>query len=828
MSLRYRLFLWISALFLLTAIVGSFTESFVTKRALKKAKESLCKKILESKEQVRANLQEFLSYQILENQAKIDVLLNTISYSSPQLVQFAPTLENLKQGTAMACVNLLQANRWLDFIQNTNEGTPTGIVVPKSPPFPHAYRSVIDSDLSWVFNNLEASSSEIYIGVRLFSIDQEYPPECDSSCTHVDGEEIEELPVSIPETYLLFPWKVLKDSPSFASTLNAEELFLSPPWIQGHKISLKPFISALERARLALLEGTLCVPIINKDAMRSKLGEEGPWEEMLINPFPNGNMLALLPKEKFLEGKVNDLSMRNGEINILYLLQALLHVGLFANNGVPEPLGIATFKTTLSTGPSAFLSSLFFSSQLFDDARYFAQYAPSGRVSNIATTLAIVNPDTFDRAFLGNTAQFIVKAGGNRRVGYLTLACDADTIIQQLVLTLNQAVFLVTGGKVASAFSDDGEKIHPDVEHSILVGTLLNQNVGLTQWQGKDFFFMHVTPFPSLDLHFFLFNPADKEFALLYSLEQGSQEVAKSIFLNIQLCGFAVLVLTIVVLHYFSKSVTAPIIQLAAAAKEVKEGRLDTAYIPVLPAKKKDEIATLCQSFGEMVQGLKEKEKVKGILNKVVSQEIAQEILSGQVHLGGEEKRVSVLFADIRNFTGMTQSMQPHEVIDLLNTCMTKISACVDHQGGVIDKYVGDEAMALFGAPVAKEDNALCAIKSALEMLNVLKEWNKERAAQGQRAVEMGIGIHTGEVLAGNMGAENRLNYTVIGSNVNLAARICSAAKGMEILISKETLEENNVKQSIHYEEMPPLTLKGFDTSVVLYKILGFKNESPT
>ncbi len=144
-------------------------------------------------------------------------------------------------------------------------------------------------------------------------------------------------------------------------------------------------------------------------------------------------------------------------------------------------------------------------------------------------------------------------------------------------------------------------------------------------------------------------------------------------------------------------------------------------------------------------------------------------------------------------------------------------------QGGVIDKYVGDEAMALFGAPVSKQDSALGAVKSAFEMIAILKQWNQEREQQSLPRVEMGIGIHTGNMLVGNMGAENRLNYTVIGSNVNLGARICSAADGMEILISKETLEEHSVKESIRFEEMPPITLKGFDTPVILYRALELK-----
>jgi adenylate cyclase len=253
----------------------------------------------------------------------------------------------------------------------------------------------------------------------------------------------------------------------------------------------------------------------------------------------------------------------------------------------------------------------------------------------------------------------------------------------------------------------------------------------------------------------------------------------------------------------------------------VKEGRLDAISLPLPSPKKKDEIATLCQSFEEMVQGLKEKEKVKGILNKVVSDEIAQEILKGQIHLGGEEKRVTVLFADIRNFTAMTQDMPPAQVIELLNTCMTKISACIDHHGGCVDKYIGDEVMALFGAPVVKKDSALQAVRAAQEIVAVLKAWNQERSGTGQPSVEMGIGIHTGNMLVGNMGAENRLNYTVIGSNVNLAARICSAAKGMEILISGDTLQEHGIKDAYLIEEIPPITLKGFSAPIALYRVQG-------
>ena len=349
------------------------------------------------------------------------------------------------------------------------------------------------------------------------------------------------------------------------------------------------------------------------------------------------------------------------------------------------------------------------------------------------------------------------------------------------------------------------------------------ESSGVIPWEGKNYFYMQLTPFPTLDLHFFLLNPEEKEFALLNDLVAGSHQIVDTMLFNIHILGLLVLAIAFLLLHLLSRKITKPISQLALATEEIAQGNYDPVNIPNPPLSRSDEISTLCHAFREMVQGLQEKEKVKGVLNKVVSTEIAQEILKGNVHLGGEEKRVTVLFADIRNFTNMTQRMPPKEVIDLLNQCMTKLSVVIDRNGGVIDKYVGDEVMALFGAPLAQPDSALKAILSALQMRESLHLWNQERKARGEPSVEIGIGIHTGAMLAGNMGADNRLNYTVIGSNVDLAARICSAAQGMEILISESTWEEPHVKEHLVTESVPPTVFKGFDTPVPLYRVVKQK-----
>ncbi len=311
--------------------------------------------------------------------------------------------------------------------------------------------------------------------------------------------------------------------------------------------------------------------------------------------------------------------------------------------------------------------------------------------------------------------------------------------------------------------------------------------------------------------------------ALVNRIEAGISEVLHDISFEMRLVACGALVLVLLLLHNIARQLTRPIMGLARAAGEIEKGKLDGIILPKLSPKRRDEIAALRNAFENMIIGLKEKEKVKGVLNKVVSPEIANEILKGNVHLGGEERIATTFFADIRNFTHMTQNMTPEEVINMLNACMTRVSRVIDAHGGVIDKYVGDEVMALFGAPIEHPESPLNAIRCALEIIEELKRWNEERKTQGLPAIEMGIGLHTGPVLAGNMGAENRLNYTVLGRSVNLAARLCSAAKPMQILISKQTLEVDVVSGHIEVDELSPMELKGFDQAIVTLSVKGEK-----
>ena len=142
--------------------------------------------------------------------------------------------------------------------------------------------------------------------------------------------------------------------------------------------------------------------------------------------------------------------------------------------------------------------------------------------------------------------------------------------------------------------------------------------------------------------------------------------------------------------------------------------------------RQEDELGSLAASFNQMSEGLAERDRVRDLLGKVVSPEVAMELLRKDVALGGEEREVTVLFSDLRNFTALSEALSPHEMLGILNHYFTRMSAIVENHGGVVDKYMGDALMALFGAPLAKPDDADRAMKAALEMTEALDDLNRE------------------------------------------------------------------------------------------------------
>jgi adenylate cyclase len=229
-----------------------------------------------------------------------------------------------------------------------------------------------------------------------------------------------------------------------------------------------------------------------------------------------------------------------------------------------------------------------------------------------------------------------------------------------------------------------------------------------------------------------------------------------------------------------------PVRELQRAAQRVGEGRLDTR-VALLRA---DEFGPLIAQFNQMVQGLRERKRLQEAFGLHVGQEAARQILARDPGLGGVERRLTIMFVDIRNFTSSCRGRSPQMVVSILNEFLTAMVRVVEQEhGGMVNKYLGDGFMALFGAGEERADHADAALQAGRDMLAELCAVNARLCANGIAALEIGIGIHTGLALVGSIGSEHRLEFTAIGDAVNVASRVESLTKvvGAPLLLTAAT-----------------------------------------
>jgi adenylate cyclase len=230
--------------------------------------------------------------------------------------------------------------------------------------------------------------------------------------------------------------------------------------------------------------------------------------------------------------------------------------------------------------------------------------------------------------------------------------------------------------------------------------------------------------------------------------------------------------------------IIAPLQGLVAGMREVLRGNLQYRS----RIERHDELGFIAKSFNEMVDGLEERELIRDTFGRFVSHEVAEAVLTGRVPLQGERRDVSILFQDIRGFTTLSEQLDPAVLLRLLNQLFTEVVAAVEAEGGVVKQFLGDGVMALFGAPQPYPDHPERAVRAALAIVERLKGLNDSLAEQGIRPLEIGVGIHSGAVVAGLIGPDNRVEYGVVGDAVNLAARVEALTREMQatILVSRD------------------------------------------
>ena len=261
---------------------------------------------------------------------------------------------------------------------------------------------------------------------------------------------------------------------------------------------------------------------------------------------------------------------------------------------------------------------------------------------------------------------------------------------------------------------------------------------------------------------------------------------------------------------------TKPLLKLAQGTKTIAAGNFDLT----LPVTSRDEIGDLTESFNDMTRSLREKEKIKRAFSSYVARQVVDEILKhpDEYTFNGERRDVTVMFCDVRGFTPLTERLPPEEVVSALNDFYSLMIDLTIRHDGSVNKFLGDAVMAIFGAPTAYPDHCLRAVKTALAMQAGVAELSAKRVAQGKEPISIGIGISAGEAVAGTVGTENQMEYTVIGDKVNLAARLESNAKPGQILVSEPTYRQ--VADQVEARCLGSIFVKGKEEAVTVFEIL--------
>jgi adenylate cyclase len=263
-----------------------------------------------------------------------------------------------------------------------------------------------------------------------------------------------------------------------------------------------------------------------------------------------------------------------------------------------------------------------------------------------------------------------------------------------------------------------------------------------------------------------------------------------------------------------------PLRELAGVAERIRQGELDVTSVPC----SRDEIGVLTQAMNDMTRALRDRDFIRETLGRYVSHELAQQVLRDPqaLQLGGEVREVAMLMSDLRGFSEVSERLGPSATIALLNRYLACMTPVIQTHRGVINEFIGDAIFVLFGAPFSRSDDAERAVRCAQAMQEALGIFNEESRSQGVSELDMGIGLHIGSVVAGNIGSPDRVKYGVVGPAVNLTARIQALTHGGEVLLSDTLLAR--VGSMVRVTPGRQERVKGVSKPVVVHRLLQIKS----
>ncbi len=374
----------------------------------------------------------------------------------------------------------------------------------------------------------------------------------------------------------------------------------------------------------------------------------------------------------------------------------------------------------------------------------------------------------------------------------------------------------------AALFENDGDSLIqqgevplPSLDVILREGRTIDDQFRLWEWWG-------VADEQRRALASFLAPVSFKEVTAGYALVTVSQSNINRSFQRTlrTILAATVLMMAIAILmaYWMSRRMARPIERIVEATDALGRGDFQVR----INDRRNDELGRLNEAVNRMAKNMQEKNQVEGVLTRLVSNEVAEEMLSDPavVDLGSERVVASVLFVDIVGFTSKAEKLEPEAVVEMLNEYFSHFTQCSHLFFGAVDKFIGDCAMVIFGAPRANPNHRFNAIACAVVIMRLLERLNLQRQREGKESVEVRIGINTGEMMAGMIGARERMEYTVVGDAVNLASRISALAGPGEIVVGEEVLHQPNLKDRVTAEPFRQVKVKGKSVMVSTYRIV--------
>lgn len=293
---------------------------------------------------------------------------------------------------------------------------------------------------------------------------------------------------------------------------------------------------------------------------------------------------------------------------------------------------------------------------------------------------------------------------------------------------------------------------------------------------------------------------------------------------TIMLTTIVLIILTILFAFVLGKRLSRPIEELVHASDAISKGNYKIRF----DERRNDEFGILMESLNVMSAGLLKKESVEKAFSRYVSPQVAQEVLNNleSINLGGQQLDASVLFVDMIGFTETSKTMDPGKLTQILNEYFSYIAQAGQIYSGHVDKYIGDCVMLVFGVPEQSKHHSFQAVSCALLIERLITTLNKQRKTAGQLTLDFHIAVNSGLMLAGNMGSQQRMEYTVIGDAVNLASRIASCAHNNEVLIPDTMLKRPGIREQFTFRKKDCLNLRGHEQPVSLYQVTGCVNKA--